>query len=144
MSTPVTPLRASQVVKNQPANAGDLRDRGSIVGIPGSGRSPGGGNGNPLQYSCLENPMDRGAWWATVRGVTKSQTHLNNSARMHTRNITKAYCPQHLTAILLSAGSRVKGKKWSNSLMFPLNQHGHRCFLIERSRGHRAFTSISG
>ena len=53
------------VVKNPPANAGD-------VGLtPGLGRSPGVGNGNPLQYSCLGNPMDRGAWWATVRGVTK-------------------------------------------------------------------------
>ena len=59
------------MVKNPPANAGDARDEGSI---PGSGRSPGGGNGNPLQYSCLENPMDRGAWWATVHGVSKSQT----------------------------------------------------------------------
>ena len=48
------------VVKNPPANAGDVRDTGSI---PGSGRSPGEGNGNPLQYSSLENPMDRGAWW---------------------------------------------------------------------------------
>jgi len=53
------------VVKNLPANAGDT---GSV---PGSGRSPGGGNGNPLQYSCLENPMDGGAWQATVPGVTK-------------------------------------------------------------------------
>ena len=51
------------VVKNPPANTGDGRDAGSI---PGSGRSPGVGNGNPLQYSCLENSMDRGAWWATV------------------------------------------------------------------------------
>ena len=59
------------VVKNPPANAGDLRDAGSI---PGSGRCPGGGNGNPLQYSCLENPMDRGAWRATVHRVTKGQT----------------------------------------------------------------------
>ena len=61
-------LGASQVVKNPPANAGDLRDDSSI---PGSGRSPEGGNGNLLQYSCLENPMDRGAWGATVQGVTK-------------------------------------------------------------------------
>ena len=53
------------VVKNLPANAGDT---GSI---PGLGRSPGEGNGKPLQYSCLENPMNRGAWWATVHGVTK-------------------------------------------------------------------------
>ena len=51
------------VVKNLPASTGDIRDVGLI---PGSGRSPGGGHGNPLQYSCLENPLDRGAWWATV------------------------------------------------------------------------------
>ena len=61
------------VVKNPSANAGDLRDAGSY---PGLGRSPGGGHGNPLQYSCLEKPMGRGAWWATVHGVTKSQTQL--------------------------------------------------------------------
>ena len=61
------------VVRNLSINAGDLRDMGLI---PGSGRSPGGGHGNPLQYSCLQNPMDRGAWWTTVHGVTKSQTWL--------------------------------------------------------------------
>ena len=59
------------VVKNPPANAGDMREAGSI---PGWGRSPGEGHGNPLWYSCPENPMDRGAWRATVHGVTKSQT----------------------------------------------------------------------
>ena len=59
------------VVKNLPANAGDTRDMGLI---PGSGRSPGGGNGNPFEYSCLENPTKRGAWWSTVHGVTKGQT----------------------------------------------------------------------
>ena len=53
-----------------PANSGDSKDLGSV---PGLGRSPGGGNGNPLQYSCVENSMDRGAWWATVHGTTKSQ-----------------------------------------------------------------------
>ena len=75
--------RASQMslmVKNLPANAGDIRDVGSI---PGLGRSPGRGHGNPLQYSCLENPMDRGAWQATVLGVTKSQTWLKQLC-MHT------------------------------------------------------------
>ena len=59
------------VVKNPPANAGGLRDAGSI---PGLGRSPGEGHGDPLQYSCLENPRDGGAWWATVHSVAKSQT----------------------------------------------------------------------
>ena len=60
-----------RVVKNLPANVGDARDMGLISG---SGRSPGEGNGNPLQYSCLENSMDREAWWARVHRVTKSQT----------------------------------------------------------------------
>ena len=63
------------MVKNPPANTGDIRDKGSI---PGSGRPPGVGNGNPLQYSCLGNSKSRGAWWTTVRGVTKSQTQLSN------------------------------------------------------------------
>ena len=60
-------------VKSLAANARDMRDMGLI---PGSGRSPGEGNGYPLQHSCLENSMDRGAWWATVRGVVKSRTQL--------------------------------------------------------------------
>ena len=55
------------MVKNMLANAGDVKDVGSI---PGSGRSPGEGNGNPLQYSCGKNPVDRGAWWAMPHGVT--------------------------------------------------------------------------
>ena len=59
------------VVKNWPATAGDVINAGSI---PGSGRDPGGGHGNPFQYSCLENPMDRGAWWAMVHRVMKNRT----------------------------------------------------------------------
>ena len=66
-----TPQEA-QMVKNPPANAGD---EGSIQG---SGRSRGKGNGNPLQYACLENPMGRGAWWATVLGATKDQTQFSD------------------------------------------------------------------
>ena len=69
-------IQASQVVlvvKNPLANETGIKDMGSI---PESGRSPRGGHGNPLQYSYLENPMDREAWWATVHGVTRSQTHL--------------------------------------------------------------------
>ena len=62
------------VVKNLPANAGDAGDMGLI---PGSERPLGGGNGNPLQYSCLEHPMDREAWWATVQGITKCQIQLS-------------------------------------------------------------------
>ena len=68
------------MVKNPPANAGDT---GDAAWIPELGRSPGGGHGNPLQYSCLENPMDRGAWWATVREVAKSQTRLCDLAWVH-------------------------------------------------------------
>ena len=88
---PLTQAWASQmalVVKNPSANAGDTRDACSI---PGSRRSPREGHGNPLQYSCLENPMDRGAWWATVHGVTQSQTwlkrlsiHAHTHTHMHT------------------------------------------------------------
>ena len=62
------------MLKNPPADAGDIRATGSI---PGSGRSPGGGHGQPLQSSCLENSMDRGAWWATDHGVAKSRTRLS-------------------------------------------------------------------
>ena len=64
-------LPGGSVVKNQPANAGDPRDTGSNLG---SGISTGGGNGNSLQYSCLENSMDRGAWQAVIHGVAKSWT----------------------------------------------------------------------
>ena len=69
------------VVKNLPASAGGIRDVGSI---PGSRRSPGGGHGDPFQYSCLENPMDRGVLWATVHGLTKSCTQLKGLS-MHSR-----------------------------------------------------------
>ena len=59
----------SSVVKNSPANSGDVNS------VPGLGKSPGGGNDNPLQYSCLETSMDRGAWWVTVHGATKRVRH---------------------------------------------------------------------
>ena len=72
-------FQVALVVKNLPASAGNARD---VILIPTSGRSSGGGHGNPLQYSCLENPMDRGAWWATVHGVRKSQTPPS----MHTQS----------------------------------------------------------
>ena len=68
-------IEASQVVlvvKNPPVNAGD------VGSIPGLGRSPGGGHGNPFQYFCLENPKDRGVWWVTVHGVAKRWTQLCN------------------------------------------------------------------
>ena len=68
------------MVKNAPANAGAEGDSGSI---PGLGRSPEGENGNPLQYSCLENPMDRAAWWTVVHGVAESQTQLTTYAQQY-------------------------------------------------------------
>ena len=68
------------VVKNLPANAGDASDTGSI---PGSGRSPGGGHGNPLEYSCLENSKERGAWWATVRRAAQRWTRLKQLSMQH-------------------------------------------------------------
>ena len=72
--------------KEPTCNAEDIRDRGSI---PGLGRSPGGENGNPLQYSCLENPMDRGAWRAIVHRVTKSQTQLKRLKHANQEYITQ-------------------------------------------------------
>ena len=74
------------MVKNPSANAGDISDAGSTLG---SGRSPGGGHDNPLQYSCLGNPMDRGAWRATVHGISKSGTQLSTHAFMFTRLLKK-------------------------------------------------------
>ena len=65
--------QVSRVVKKPPTNAGNIRN---VHLIPGSGRSPGGEQGNPLQNSCLENPMDRAAWWVTVHRLAKSQTQL--------------------------------------------------------------------
>ena len=99
-------LGASQVVlvvKNPPANAGDIRDRSSI---PGSGRSPVGEKGNPLQYSCLENPMDRGAWQTTVHRVAKSRrqmkqlsTHTSEGILV-TQTIVKACSPKRIIGLL--------------------------------------------
>ena len=90
------------MVKNLLANAGDLRGTGLILGL---GRSLGEGNGNPLQYSCLENPMDRGFWWATVHKVAKSQTRLKQlsmHACMHAGTLDSS---------VLSIGKDLKEKR---------------------------------
>ena len=79
------------VVRNLPANAEDVRDLGSI---PGPGRFPGGGHGKPLQYSCLENPMDRGTWQATVHRVTKSQTWVKQ-LNTHTQTLSRTRLLKH-------------------------------------------------
>ena len=81
-------LPGGSVEKNLPANAGGAGATGDVGSIPGWGRSPGGGNGNPLQYSYLENPMERGAWWATAHGVTKSWTPISTRARARTHTHT--------------------------------------------------------
>ena len=83
----VLPSLEAQIIKKLPASAGDLSS------IPGSGRCPGGGNGNPLQYSCLGNLLDRGAWWATVHGVTKewyTTLQWNNNSKTCSNNETTA------------------------------------------------------
>ena len=76
------------VIKNPPVNAGDIRNAGSI---PGLGRLPGGGQGNPLQCSCLENPVDRGTWRVTVHGVTKSQIQLKQLSLHACRNLRRHF-----------------------------------------------------
>ena len=103
------------MVKNPPANAGDVA--GASGSTPGLGRSPGGGNGNTLQHACLENPMDREAWWTTVHGITKesditecacihthahvrTHTHAHACAHMHTHTaIIKSVCINHFGSI---------------------------------------------
>ena len=91
------------MVKNLPIDAGDVRHSALI---PGLGRSPGGGHGNPLQYSCLENPMDRGAWWATAHNITKNQTYnWSNLAGMCSlgRKIEKSTGNHKIPKILINA-----------------------------------------
>ena len=78
----------STVIKNPSANAGDVKDVGLT---PGLGRSPGEGNGSPLQHSCLENPVDGGAWWATVHGAVKSRPRLSDFTSLP---FTLLYCCQ--------------------------------------------------
>ena len=74
------------MIKNLPASTGGVREAGLI---PGSGRSPGEGNGNPVQFSCLENSVGRGAWWATIHGATKSQTRLSDQVHTCVLSCTK-------------------------------------------------------
>ena len=114
------------MLKNPLANAGDARDTGSI---PGSGRSLGGGNGNPLQYSCLENPMDRGAWWATVHRVAKSQTQLSNftftSLSFSLTLIFSATPPLKLDSILKSKDITLPTKVCLvKAMVFPVVMYG--------------------
>ena len=84
--------QVAQLVKNMPANSGDARHTGSV---PGLERSSGEGNGNPFQYSCLENFMNRGPWWATVHGVSKSQTRLSDFTFSFSGKESTCQCRRH-------------------------------------------------
>ena len=115
-------IGASQValkVKNPPSNAGDIRDVGSI---PGLGRFPGGGNGNPFQYSFLKNPMDRGAWWATVHWVAKSQTWLKRLST-HADGILKSSDMTLLTKVHM-----VK------AMVFPVVMHRRKNWTLKKAK----------
>ena len=85
------------VVKNLPANTGNIRDTGSI---PGSGRSTGGGHGNPPQYSCLEHPIDRGAWRARIHRVTKSRTWLKQFSTHEYMQSVFSYTPSRASTVI--------------------------------------------
>ena len=93
------------VVKNLPVNAGDIRDIGS-GSIPGLGRPPGRGHGNPLQHSCLVYPTDRGAWWVTVHGVAKSRAQLEQLS-MHAHNYKSNRKPRLKSKKQIQHGVRI-------------------------------------
>ena len=135
---------SSQVVlelKNLPANAGDVRDAGSI---PGPGRSPGGGRGNRHQYSCLENPMDRGAWRATVHRVSRSQTRLKQLS-MHAYKLLESskrveVRKNHWEAHTLRANSQ--GKRSYSESAEPTNWVEEEV-ILEKRRIHSSPTPTS-
>ena len=131
--------RASQValvVKNPPANAGDVEASGLI---PGLGRSPGEGNGNPLQYSCLENPMDRGTRQATVHRITKGWTRLSNLAG--TRKHTRAWSPARGEP---GPGIAANGYSPSSHRLFPPGRHWYTQYLLRKAiSGHTVLHSLS-
>ena len=127
--------QVARVVKNLPANAGDIRDSGSI---PGWGRSPEEGNGNPLRYSCLENPRDGGAWWAAVYGVTQSRTRLkqlssssssssSSRASLVTQMVKESACNVGDLGSISGLGRFPWRKKWQPIPVFlPEKFHGQR------------------
>ena len=100
------------MVKNPPANAGDA------VSIPGLGRFPGGGHGNPLQYSCLENLMDRGAWWATDHGVTESDTTEHAQLLLLATLLVNAYETCNIQLLLSPTVCRPHTKHFFNFYLY--------------------------
>ena len=124
----------SSVSKQCDCNTGDL---GSI---PGLGRSPGEGNGNPLRYSCLENPRDREAWWAAVYGVAWSRTqlkHLSSSSSSSSDDKESACIVGDPGSIPTSGRSSPEGKKWLRTPIFlPGESHGQRSLVGYSPWGH--------
>ena len=137
------------VVQNLPANARDIRDAGLI---PGLGRSPGGGHGNPLQYSYLENPKDRGAWRAAVHRLTKSRTWLKRQhSHAHSRRYSRMYiywlCKESLTvkSLMHNNDPFFKRYSWFSMLCwFLLYVHMHPLFsgLPSHLGHHRALSGV--
>ena len=135
--------RASQVVlvmKNPPANAGGVRGVRGAGSIPGSGRPPRGGSSNPLQSSCLESPLDRGAWRATVHGVAKSQTRLK---RLSTHAPDEQVSESHTRAQSQGHLSNVRGRDqvdsgaWHKDLPPNPGSSGSRAALSRRTGSSR-------
>ena len=125
------------VVKNLPASAGEIRDAGST---PRLGRSPGGGHGNPLQYSCLENPMDKGAWRAVVHGVTRSQTRLSK----HRGSEASFYDGRTGTWVYLDEQRQFLTKEFTFGCQNILQRPLQPCFTTRSNfarRGHLAIPS---
>ena len=131
----------ARVLKDLPANAGYTRGVGSI---PGSGRSPGVGNGNPLQHSCLENVLDRGAWWSTVHGIAESQTPLST----HAKFVMPQFCgsTRWYTTPLSSKNCSEPWRKWKE-IKLSHSSHGtnipighftrvYRLLCAPKPRGH--------
>ena len=123
------------MIKNSTCNAGDLDS------IPGLGRSPGGGHGNPLQYSCLENPMDRGVWQAIVHGVTKSQTWLSIHTHTHTHKfisfltVLGLHCCVGFSLVVASRGYSLAAVHGLVIAVDSLVEHGSRCMGFNSCTG---------
>ena len=123
-------------VKNPPANAGKVRNTGSI---PGLGRSPGGGHGNPLQYSCLENSTDKGAWWATVHRVTKSQTRLKRLSMHDVKSRTKWVKTQWQDVLSPRLNEWSRSEKWGLTLQLWKVWRDHGGYQL-----HNGYTNRTG